>query len=234
MFLVVVDAFSKYLDVIPMQVANSSTTVQALRHLFRYFGLPEHIATDNGPQFTSAEFKKFVSGNDIMHTLTAPHHPATNGLAERYVGIFKTKMKQMGMNSESLAVKLDRFLFAYCTTPSLGQTPAELLMNRQPRIRLSALRANFARRQLQVYEQNVDISPKFRVSQSVFVFNYGKGRRWIPGKIIEVISDRNYRVQVGDVILKRHENQLRLRDIPIEQYSADFQPSLAGGSDRLD
>ena len=34
------------------------------------------------------EFQTFLRENDILHTLTAPGHPATNGLAERYVGEF--------------------------------------------------------------------------------------------------------------------------------------------------
>jgi transposase InsO family protein len=58
MFLVVVDAYSKYLEVVPMSHATSSTTVAALRHIFSNFGLPEHIVTDNGSQFTSEEFQK--------------------------------------------------------------------------------------------------------------------------------------------------------------------------------
>ena len=44
--------------------------------------------TDKGTQFTSDEFKKFLRENDILHTLTAPGHPAANRLAESYVGEF--------------------------------------------------------------------------------------------------------------------------------------------------
>ena len=102
MFLVTVDAFSKFLDIIPMSQATSAATIQALRRLFSFFGLPEHIVTDNGSQFTSEEFKTFLSKNDILHTTTAPGHPATNGLAERYVGHFKTSMKKMEDKQEDL------------------------------------------------------------------------------------------------------------------------------------
>ena len=80
MFLVVVDAYSKFLEIVPMTHATSTNTITALRHIFSYFGLPEHLVTDNGTQFTSDEFQKFLRENDILHTLTAPGHPATNGL----------------------------------------------------------------------------------------------------------------------------------------------------------
>ena len=76
----IVDAYSKYLEVVPM----SHTTISALRHVFSSSGLPEHAVTDNGSQL-SRKFQKFLSDDDIHHTATAPRHPATNGLAERYM-----------------------------------------------------------------------------------------------------------------------------------------------------
>ena len=59
-----------------------------LETLFQLLCLPEHLVTDKGTQFTSDEFKKFLRENDILHTLTAPGHPAANRLAESYVGEF--------------------------------------------------------------------------------------------------------------------------------------------------
>ena len=53
-----------------MTHATSTNTITALRHIFSYFGLPEHLVTDNGTQFTSDEFQKFLRENDILHTLT--------------------------------------------------------------------------------------------------------------------------------------------------------------------
>ena len=135
MFLVVVDAYSKFFEIVPMTHATSTNTITALRHIFSYFGLPEHLVTDNGTQFTSDEFQKFLRENDILHTLTAPGHPATNGLAERYVGEFKDKLGKIGDTGESVQTKLDRFLLTYTATPTtLGKSPSELLMKKQPRI----------------------------------------------------------------------------------------------------
>ena len=105
MFLVVVNAYSTFLEIVPMTHATSTNTITALRHIFSYFGLPEHLVTDNGTQFTSDEFQKFLRENDILHTLTAPGHPATNGLAERYVGEFKDKLAEIGDIGESVQTK---------------------------------------------------------------------------------------------------------------------------------
>ena len=48
MFLVVVDAHSKWLEVIPVSSTTSSSTIEVLHDLFARFGIPEQIVTDNG------------------------------------------------------------------------------------------------------------------------------------------------------------------------------------------
>ena len=48
MFLVLVDAHSKWMDVIPVHAATSAVTIEKLRVVFATRGLPERIVTDNG------------------------------------------------------------------------------------------------------------------------------------------------------------------------------------------
>ena len=69
MFLVLVDAHSKWLGVVPVSAATSIATIEKLRAIFATHGLPERIVTDNGTVFTSEEFENF-------------YHPASNGLAK--------------------------------------------------------------------------------------------------------------------------------------------------------
>ena len=71
MFLVVVDAYSKWLNVKMVPSANSSSTVTVLRSLFATHRLPELIASDNGTAFTSEEFS-FLRRNEIRHVTSAP------------------------------------------------------------------------------------------------------------------------------------------------------------------
>ena len=149
MFLVIVDAYSKYLKVVPRSHATSVTTISALRHVFSSLGLPEHIVTDNGSQFTSMEYQKILGDNDLHHTTTAPGHPATNGLAERYVGDYKDKLSKMGETGESSQTKLDT---------SVRKSPSELLMNRQPRYGL-------------VHTEQAKASKKSRYSRTVLTTN---------------------------------------------------------------
>lgn len=62
MFSGLVNAYSKYLEIVSMSYATSPSTIAALTHIFCGFKLPEHIVTDNGSQFTSEEFQKFPNG----------------------------------------------------------------------------------------------------------------------------------------------------------------------------
>ena len=79
------DTHSKWIDAVPLQIATTTTTMNVLRQFFASFGLPEELVSDNGPQFTSQDFKVFCLNNGIKHMLTPPYHPASNGAAERVV-----------------------------------------------------------------------------------------------------------------------------------------------------
>ena len=221
MYLVIVDAFSKYLEIYPMTKTDTPRTIEKLRHLFSSFGLPEHIVTDNVPQFISEEFKTFLQYNDIQHTRTAPKHPATNDLAGRYVGYFKESSMKMGDRSESLHAKLDRFLFTCRATPTnMGKSSSELLMNRQPHTRFNALRSSKTKEQVKIFQENMSQIPNFQKDETVFAKNFGRGPNWLPGKIIDIVSPKNFLVQVKDVIWKRHRDQLKHRDIPLDQFNS--------------
>jgi hypothetical protein len=226
MFLIVVDAYSKWLEVIRVSQPTTSVTISHLRRLFTSFGLPEHLVSDNGSQFTSAEFTEFLYQNNIRHTRTAPGHPASNGLAERYVGYFKAQMKKMEQDKVTLERKIDRILFAYRTTPhpATGETPCFLLMKRELRTRFSDIRPSMQRR-MDTFDANTGCNPRFTVGSKVFVKNLRpSGPRWLPGVIVEVLQ-RSYSVEISGAICKRHENQLRPRYGTLGEEPLPLDPS---------
>ena len=85
MYLIVVDAHSKWPKVIEMRSTAASKTITELRKIFASYGLPQQVVSENGPQFASEEFAKFTAQNGIKHIRVAPYHPSSNGLAERFV-----------------------------------------------------------------------------------------------------------------------------------------------------
>ncbi|RUS70453.1 hypothetical protein EGW08_021782 [Elysia chlorotica] len=83
MFLIIIDAHSKWIDIKIMSKITASDTILELREVFSTFGLPEVIVTDNGPTWTSELFQNFLAHNGVKHITSAPYSPSTNGLAER-------------------------------------------------------------------------------------------------------------------------------------------------------
>jgi len=177
MFMIVVDAHSKWLEVFRMSQITSQATITRLKRLFSAYGLPERIVTDNTTTFTSDEFQGFVKQNGIMHTRSAPKHPATNGLAERYVQTFKRGMKKLTNEQMCIDDRLSLFLLRYRTTPNCttGQLPSNLFLKRHIRTRLDFLKPNIhevVRRKQDLEKNQHDYQARersFAVDDSVFL-----------------------------------------------------------------
>ena len=60
MILVMVDAHTKWPEIVVMHRTTSSPTIKACQLLFSHFGIPKEIVTDNGSQFVSQEFTQFL------------------------------------------------------------------------------------------------------------------------------------------------------------------------------
>ena len=60
MFFVLIDAHSQRAKVITMKLITSEKNIEVLMSLFSRYGIPEQLVLDNGPQFTSQEFKEFL------------------------------------------------------------------------------------------------------------------------------------------------------------------------------
>ena len=95
MFLIMVDAHSKWIEVHIM----ASTTIDNVRTTFAQLGIPQTVVTDNVSCFVSAEFKEFLTKNDICHITSAPYHPFSNGLAERAEQTVKQGIKKLWQGS---------------------------------------------------------------------------------------------------------------------------------------
>ncbi|KAK3565620.1 hypothetical protein QTP86_012943 [Hemibagrus guttatus] len=85
--LVIIDRFSKSCRLVPLPGPPTAfDTAECLfNHVFRYFGLPEDIVSDRGPQFTSRVWKAFLKRLGVTVSLSSGYHPQTNGQTERKI-----------------------------------------------------------------------------------------------------------------------------------------------------
>ncbi|XP_054257479.1 uncharacterized protein K02A2.6-like [Macrosteles quadrilineatus] len=230
--LIVVDSFSKWLEVFIMKSTTSFKTIEKLRTLFASFGLPEELVSDNGPNFASGEFREFLSNNGIKFTLSPPYHPAPNGAAERFVQEVKKNLKRqvMASGSETISLqhKLDNFLFAFRNTPSTvtGVTPAELFLQWKPRTKLTMLKpcllsAIDKKREAQkeAADNHQGSFRSFVEGEKVLVKSvWQEIISWIPGRILERKSPSTYVVSVlGGKIRFCHADHLRSSKLTEEE-----------------
>lgn len=214
---VVVDAYSKWIEIESMRTITSANTIAALGRLIARFGVPRSIVSDNGTQFTSQEFSQFCKNHNIVHIKSTPYHPRTNGLAERAVRTFKDRIKAAGADC-MVERELQQFLFSYRNTRvrATGQSPAEIMFGTRLRTRLDLLkpdvRGNLSdaavRYKLQHDRHARD--REFAVSELVWCWSESAGK-FVPGVVTKRTSHTSYNVRVDGIVRRRHADQLRRR-----------------------
>ena len=226
-YLVVVDYFSRYPEVIQLSSTVSGSIIVALKSIFARHGIPEVLRSDNGPQYISEEFARFTTTYGIRHITSSPRYPQSNGQAERTVQTVKRLIRR----------SKDPFcaLLSYRATPLpwCNLSPAELLMGRRLRTTLpqtdnqlvpkwpflpefKRLNRDFKKR------QKVDFDHRHRVRElppipddsGVWV---STERDPIPGTVTSSASTpRSYIIDTPAGELRRNRGQLRVVPNSIE------------------
>lgn len=227
-FFIVVDSYTKWLEVALVPSTSTSAAIRVLRRLFATHGLPDTLVSDNGTAFTSGEFQTFTAQNAIRHIRSAPFHPATNGQAERMVRTTKDTLRRMTQGDWEY--RLATFLLAQHSTPSstTGRSPAELLMGRRLAIRLDRLHPDRAQDEVVVGEGR---NPRtFEAQDPVYAKNFGAGPAWVPATVTRVTGPVSYEVLTdGGQCWRRHCDQIRRR-FPGENQEEDRSEESQGNS----
>ncbi|UYV65309.1 K02A2.6-like [Cordylochernes scorpioides] len=121
MYLIVVDACTKWIEAIPVPNTSTRETIEQLRSLFA---------------------RQFMTRNGISHLRTAPFHPSSNGLAERAVQTIKTGL--IKVQQGSISQRLAEILLGYRRTriASIGKSPSEMMFGHYIRSRLDLILPN--------------------------------------------------------------------------------------------
>ena len=78
-YLIVVDAHSKWVEIIPTTGTTAKETISGLRHVFSRLWLPASIVSDNGPCFISEEFGELTRFCGLRYIKSEVYKPATSG-----------------------------------------------------------------------------------------------------------------------------------------------------------
>lgn len=223
-YLLMVDYYSKYVDVIQLTTSTTTAVTKAMKSIFATHSIPQRLGTDNGPQYSSMEFKQFCEKLGIEHETSSPHFQSSNGEAERAIQTVKRLWKK--------ADDKDLVLLDYRTTPMEGinLSPAQLLMGRRPRNTLPAssellkptvhkpqtVKSHFDKEnksQKQYYDRRrgvKELSP-LNPGDNVRMSPFPGSKTWTPATVAyHYGKPRSYVVRSGDRLYRRNRKHLRL------------------------
>lgn len=209
-FFLLIDAYTKWPEICDIANITTDITIEKCREIFSRFGIPEVLVSDNGTQFTSNEFQRFLKMNGIIHKRSAPYHPATNGQVERNVQTFKNKLKTINCTRSEIGKVLNNILLNYRRTPhaTTGESPSSLMFNRQIRSRLDFMIPKQILEGNSTHQHELEVR-KLRVNDRVSVRDYSGGDKYQFGSISEVLGKLHYMVKLDDGrIWKRHIDQI--------------------------
>lgn len=106
-YMVMVDYYSNFIEVSPLhRDTKTSTVIKVLKENIARYGIMDVLISDNGPQFSSEEFKVFVSEYGIQHITSSPLHQQSNGLAEKAVQTVKNTIAKCFENGDDIYLSL--------------------------------------------------------------------------------------------------------------------------------
>lgn len=249
-YLVYADRYTSWFSII--QTSSDSggrVLITILRDLFSAYGVPEQLATDGGPPFTSHEVTSFLQRWGINTRLSSAYYPQSNGRAELAVKTAKRLLSDNIDHSGKLNTdKLVAALLQYRNTPiqDIGLSPAQLLFGRnlrdslplqkqqaliRPEWRLLAddREKALAKRNLRAqerYNKHAKELVELAVGDQVQVQNQSGSHptRWDKtGTVVESLGRRQYSVKMdGSGRLTLRNRQFLRKIIPIHPAKVNF------------
>lgn len=217
--LILVDSFTKWIEVFVLTRITTEATIKCLRTTFARFGLPVLVVSDNGPQFTASEFKNFLQVNGIQHMTSPVAHPQSNGAAENAVKTVKLALEKILATEGDMMVEdaIVNFLMVYRNTPhcTTQETPSQRMFGRKVNLRLDLVKK--VTRSISAASETVkghhQLKPvrKIDVGEAVLVLDMRvpNKKRFVRGTVQKKIGRVVYLILTEEQQLwKRHINQL--------------------------
>ena len=128
-YLLLSDEYSKFPIIRKLTTTTSHAIINHLKSIFAEYGIPDKLVSDNGPQYSSKEFKQFATVYGFEHVTSSPMYPQSNGSSERMVQTVECILKKCDEDGSDPYLGL----LSYPATPISHRlkSPSELLNNRK-------------------------------------------------------------------------------------------------------
>ena len=147
--LVIMDGFSKFVELVPCTNADSATAVTALLDWFKRYGIVKQWTSDRGRHFLNTVMTDLSHKLGITHHFTAAYAPWSNGQVERVNReireMLSALISETKIQHDNWPQLLPVINYAINTTPSTslaGLSPFSIFTGQQP---TSPLQAIFSR-----------------------------------------------------------------------------------------
>lgn len=231
-FLIMVDSFSRWVEVVTMRKTDAQCVIDALFLIFTKFGDPRTLVSDNGPPFNSAEFKSYCDKAQIKLLHSPPYNPQSNGTAERWVRTVKEMMKK-NLSTSFSESRLQHLLFTLRNSPTTDGDliPSQRILAFKPRDRFSKVLPpltddeNSLERRVGM-ESNLPAHRSFQIGDTVMLKSQSGPR--VRCQIVGKLGNAVYTVQGNGVHRMAHANQLvRITGSPEQDVSLSSEPPSA-------
>jgi transposase InsO family protein len=114
----VLDGYSRFIvhHELRAQMTEYDVEVVLQRALEKYPGESPRIISDNGTQFVSRDFRRFMQHRQLKHVRTAPYHPQSNGKIEAFNKTMRRECirVQSFLDLSDARKKIDESVHHYC------------------------------------------------------------------------------------------------------------------------
>ena len=153
-YLLVIDYFSKIVEVELLTDTSSGKVINALKAMFSRYGIPEIVYSDNGPQFSCRKFKNFAKEWYFLHKTSSPLYAQSNGMVERHIQTIKKILNKALHDNKDVHLTL----LEYKNMPISDElpSPAEIMFGRKLKGILPHIYNNVPENYLKVRQQLQD------------------------------------------------------------------------------
>ena len=230
-YLVVVDYYSKYPEIVPIEAKTAFRIILAMKSIFARFGIPRLIFSDNMP-FSSRMFHDFARHWQIDLQTSSPGYPKSNGMVERSIQTIKQLLRKAQYEGKDPYLALLNFR----TSPLSGieQSPAEIMFGRPIKTKMP-LQFGFQQtneeikrklmqkqaKQKMYYDRGSKPLDDLEVGQKVYM---RKEKCWLPSTITDILpAPRSYEVENDATGIKYRRNGIEVKPANNEEMQTDFR-----------
>ena len=216
-YLVTIDYYSKWPELTLLNSMTSTAVITALKSQFARYGVPSVLMSDNGPCYSSEQFKQFSQDWCFDHVTSSPGYPQSNGQSERSVQTLKAMLEK--------ADDPYKALLSYRNTPldGVNLSPAQMLMGRRlrtfipvtedmlkpqlydPEEVLPKLKERQRKQKVQ-HDRTAKELPPLKEGE---VVRLKEGSKWKPARVTQILpSPRSYEVETEKGVYRRNRRHL--------------------------